>query len=111
MKSVVRQIELSKSGRFSGVLGCPGKELNERAYEFAETMVDELFIQRCGRNVSKLLAEENSLADGIFFITDRDRGRVLEDRKRWRNNRKASNGQDELESIEDVGILLVDESY
>ncbi len=111
VKAVARQGDLSKSGRFSGVLACPGKELDQRAYEFAETIVDEFFIKRCGRNISKLLAEENSLADGVFFVTDRDLGRYWEDYKRRRDSRKAAAKQNEQEDVAEDVSAISDEGY
>jgi hypothetical protein len=110
VKSVARQDDLSKSGRFAGMLNCYGDELKRRAYEFAETIVDELFIKRCGRNISKLLAEENSLADGIFFVTDCDLGKYWEEYRRRRDSRKAATKQNGQEDVADHTIVILDES-
>ena len=108
VKTVVRQEELNKGGRFSGKINCTLEELRHRSHNFAETIVDELFIRRCGRNISKLLAEENSLADGIFYVTDRDLGKYWGERRQRINNRKAVGGQDDPdeEATEDMDALL-----
>lgn len=96
-KAVMRQEELSKSGEFGGRINCSYEELPQRAQEFANTVVEELFIKRCGRNISKLLTEENSLADGIFFVTDCDASRFWQERRQRINDRKVAARQDEQE--------------
>jgi len=99
-KAVMRQEDLNKGGQFVGKINCLRDELKMRAYEFAETIVEELFIKRCGRNISKLLIEENSLADGIFFVTDRDISKFWKERSQRIKDRKAAARQDDQE--EDV---------
>jgi hypothetical protein len=111
IKAVERQVGLSKRGRFAGVLACYGEELNRCTYEFAETFVEELFIKRCGRNVSRLLAEENSLADGIFFVTDRDLRKYLDDYRQRRDARKALAAHKEIEIIDEGLDAVPDGSY
>lgn len=110
-KTVIRQRELGRGNYSAGIINCRDDELKDRAYVFAETIVDELFIKRCGRNISKLLAEENSLADGIYHITDCELGKYREDFFRRLASRKALSVQAGQESIaEEVGIAS-DESY
>jgi len=112
-KAVLRQEDLNKGGRFTGKINCSENELKDRAYEFAKTIVDDLFVRRCGRNISKLLAEENSLADGIYHITDCELGKYWEDRKQRLRNRKdlsIQSGQETTSEDEDVDAVL-DGSY
>lgn len=72
LKTVMRQRDIAKRGGAVGSLNSFGDELTRRVHAFAATIVDELFDKRCGRNISKLLKEENSIADGIFFYTEQD---------------------------------------
>jgi hypothetical protein len=111
VKSVMRQDDLSKGVRFAGKLNCYGDELKQRAAEFAGTIVDEFFIKRCGRNISKLLVEENSLADGIFFVTDCDLGKYWVDYRQRRDSRKAALKQAGQEDIAEDTSVIIDGSH
>ena len=104
-KTVLRQEDLNKGGRFTGKINCAEDELRKRTEDFARTVVVELFVKRCGRNISKLLAEENSLADGIFHVTDCGLGKYWEDYKLRRNGRKANLVQDGQEDIPE-GVVV-----
>lgn len=104
-KTVIRQKELGKGSRSIGIVNCSDNELKDRAFEFATTIVDELFIKRCGRNISKLLAEENSLADGIYHVTDCELAKYRDDYFRRLNSRKLLSVQDD-----DAAILLDENS-
>jgi CRISPR type I-D-associated protein Csc3/Cas10d len=95
-KAVVRQEDLNKGARFTGKINCRDDELKDRAYAFAETIVDELFIKRCGRNISKLLDEENSLADGIYYVIDCELGKYWERRRESMKAAFGQNGQEDL---------------
>ncbi len=99
-KAVVRQEDLNKGTHFTGKINCRDDELKDRAYAFAETVVDELFIRRCGRNISKLLAEENSLADGIYYVIDCELGKYWERRRESMKAAFGQNGQEDL--LEDL---------
>jgi len=46
-----------------------GDERLETMQSFAEILVKDLFLQRCGGSVSKLTHEENHLADAVYFLT------------------------------------------
>jgi hypothetical protein len=109
-KAVMRQEEMNKGGRFVGKMNCDYEELKQRASDFAETIVQELFIKRCGRNISKLITEENSLADGIFFVTDCELANYWHARRQRINDRKSAAGQNdhdqEEETIEEMDTLL-----
>ncbi|MEI6045097.1 MAG: type I-D CRISPR-associated protein Cas10d/Csc3, partial [Chloroflexota bacterium] len=52
-----------------GVSPVYGLERVEVAKELAEILVRQLFMQRCGRSISKLTHEENHMADAIYFVT------------------------------------------
>ncbi|MEQ9356287.1 MAG: hypothetical protein RIG63_12795 [Coleofasciculus chthonoplastes F3-SA18-01] len=43
------------------------EDKNKRARQFAQTIVVDLFEQRCHRSFSRLSRYENDLANGIFF--------------------------------------------
>src|SRR5215470_14333919 len=98
-KTVLRQEGLNKGDRFTGKINCADDELKTRTEDFARTVVVEFFVKRCGRNISKLLAEENSLADGIFHVTDCGLGKYWEAYKLRRAAYKASSVQDGQEAI------------
>jgi CRISPR type I-D-associated protein Csc3/Cas10d len=89
-KAVLRQEDLNKGDHFTGKINCSDDELKKRTEDFAHTIVVELFSKRCGCNISKLLTEENSLADGIFHVTDCDLRKYWKDYKLRRNSRKAA---------------------
>jgi hypothetical protein len=89
-KAVLRQEDLNTGDRFTGKINCSEDELKKRTEDFAHTIVVELFSKRCGHNISKLLTEENSLADGIFHVTGCDLGKYWEDYQLRRNSRKAA---------------------
>ena len=96
-KAVLRQEGLNKGDRFNGKINCSDDELKKRTEDFAHTVVVELFSKRCGRNISKLLTEENSLADGIFHVTDCDLGKYWEDYTLRRNTLNVATGSSEDE--------------
>lgn len=48
-----------------------GEELGRRVGEFVDIIVDELYLGRAGGNFAQFLRLENSLADGIYYYTDR----------------------------------------
>src|SRR5207248_2477531 len=96
-KTVLRQEDLNKGSHFTGKINCTEDELKKRAEDFARTVVVDLFVKRCGRNISKLLAEENSIADGIYYVTECELGSHWEGYKRRRDDRKVAlmqNGQE-----------------
>lgn len=51
-----------------------GEELGRRVGEFVDIIVDELYLGRAGGNFAQFLRLENSLADGIYYYTDRHLG-------------------------------------
>ncbi len=108
-KAVLRQRELGKGASSTGLMNCRDEELKDRSYEFASTIVDELFIRRCGRNISKLLTEENSLADGIYHITDCELSKYREEffQRLARRKAAASGGQDSSSEV----VVALNEGY
>jgi hypothetical protein len=44
--------------------------------EFVDLVVDEVYLKRAGGSFARFLRLENSIADGIFYYTDR----VLDER-------------------------------
>lgn len=106
-KVALHQEELSKSGNFIGNINRSKGDLKKCAEDFAHTIVVELFAKRCGYNVSKLLIEENSLADGIFHVIDCDLETYRKDYQRWRADRKAALAQDgQTDVVEDMALVL-----
>lgn len=48
-----------------------GEELSRRIGEFIDIIVDELYLERASANFAQFIRLENSLADGIYYYTDR----------------------------------------
>ncbi|MBC7248953.1 MAG: type I-D CRISPR-associated protein Cas10d/Csc3 [Anaerolineae bacterium] len=51
-----------------------GEELGRLVGEFVDLLVDELYLGRAGGSFARFLRLENSLADGIYYYTDRHLG-------------------------------------
>ena len=63
-----------------------GEELSRRVSEFVDLVVDEVYLGRAGGSFARFLRLENSIADGIFYYTDR----VLSDKWDEYNREKAA---------------------
>lgn len=48
-----------------------GNELNQRVGELIDILVNELYLDRAGGSFARFIRLENSLADGIYYYTDR----------------------------------------
>lgn len=58
-----------------------GEELGRRVAEFVDIIVDELYLGRAGGSFARFLRLENTLADGIYYYTDRNLSRLWEEYK------------------------------
>lgn len=58
-----------------------GDELGRLVGEFVDVLVDDLYLVRAGGSFARFLRLENSLADGIYYYTDRNLSRVWEEYK------------------------------
>jgi len=58
-----------------------GEELGRLVGEFVDILVDELYLGRAGGSFARFLRLENSLADGIYYYTDRNLSRLWEEHK------------------------------
>jgi hypothetical protein len=61
-----------------------GEELGRLVGEFVDILVDDLYLGRAGGSLARFLRLENSLADGIYYYTDRNLSRLWEERKQQR---------------------------
>lgn len=64
-----------------GYIPLMGKEQLEAASYFAELVVQKLFQQRCRGSKAQLTHEENALADAIYYLTDRQNIRRIQESK------------------------------
>jgi len=62
------------SGRGEILVHAWGEELGRLVGEFVDILVDELYLGRAGGSFARFLRLENSLADGIYYYTDRHLG-------------------------------------
>ncbi len=67
-----------------------GERLGGLVGEFIDMLVDELYLGRAGGSFARFLRLENTLADGIYYHTDRNLSRLWDDYKHEREARKAA---------------------
>ena len=58
-----------------------GEELGRLVGEFVDIIVDELYLGRAGGSFARFLRLENSVADGIYYYTDRNLPRLWDEYK------------------------------
>jgi len=61
-----------------------GEELGRLVGEFVDILVDDLYLGRANGSFTRFLQLENSLANGIYYYTDRNHSRLWEEYKRQR---------------------------
>jgi len=61
-----------------------GEELARLVGEFVDILVDDLYLNRANGSFTRFLQLENSLANGIYYYTDRNLSRLWEEYKRQR---------------------------
>jgi len=59
-----------------------GDQLGRLVGEFIDILVDDLYLGRAGGSFARFLRLENSLADGIYYYTDRNLSRCWDEYKR-----------------------------
>ncbi len=64
-----------------------GSELTRLVGEFVDIIVDELYLNRAGGNFARFLRLENSMADGIYYFTDRNISQYWNEYKQQKNAR------------------------
>jgi hypothetical protein len=64
------------SGRGEVFVRAWGEELGRLVGEFADLIVDDLYLGRAGGSFARFLRLENALADGIYYYTDRNLSRL-----------------------------------
>jgi len=69
------------SGRGEIFIRAWGDELGRLVGEFIDILVDEVYLGRAGGSFARFLRLENSLADGIYYYTDRNLSRLWEEHK------------------------------
>lgn len=67
-----------------------GADLGRLVGEFTDLLVDELYLGWAGGNSARFLRLENTLADGIYYYTDRNLSRLWDDYKREREANRAA---------------------
>lgn len=67
-----------------------GEELGRQVGEFVDILVDDLYLGRAGGSFARFLRLENSLADGIYYYTDRNLSRYWDDHNREQAARNAA---------------------
>lgn len=67
-----------------------GANLGRLVGEFIDILVDELYLGRADGSFARFLRLENSLADGIYYYTDRNLSRLWDDYRRERETQKAA---------------------
>ena len=69
-----------------------GEDLGQLVGEFVDILVDDLYLGRAGGSFARFLRLENSLADGIYYYTDRHLREVWNEYNQQKVTRK-ENGQ------------------
>lgn len=77
-----------------------GSELSRAVGEFIDILVDDLYLERSGGNFARFIRLENSLADGIYYYTDRNLSRLWDEDKQQRVARKNEAATVENEMME-----------
>lgn len=63
-----------------------GERRSQLVTEFMDILVDDLYLKRANGNFAQLIRLENSLADGIYFYTDRNLSRLWDEHKANKQN-------------------------
>lgn len=58
-----------------------GDDLGQRIEEFVDILVNDVYLERAKGNFARFLRLENSLADGIYYYTDRNLSRIWDEHK------------------------------
>jgi hypothetical protein len=70
-----------------------GKELGRLVGEFVDILVDDLYLGRAGGSFARFVRLENSLADGIYYYTDRNLSRLWGEYQEQKAARRAEAAQ------------------
>ena len=74
-----------------------GKELGRLVGEFMDILIDDLYLGRAGGSFARFVRLENSLADGIYYYTDRNLSRLWSEYQQQKAARQAKAAQIENE--------------
>ncbi|MBU0703220.1 MAG: hypothetical protein KKC18_05070, partial [Chloroflexi bacterium] len=74
-----------------------GSELGRLVGEFVDILVDDLYLGRAGGSFARFVRLENSLADGIYYYTDRNLSRSWSEYSQQKAARQAAAAQNENE--------------
>ena len=66
-----------------------GEELGRLVGEFIDTLVDDLYLGRAGGRFAHFLRLENTLADGVYYYTDRNLSRLWSEYDQQKDARQA----------------------
>jgi len=67
-----------------------GDELSRLVGEFVDILVDDLYLGRAGGSFARFLRLENSLANGIYYYTDRNLSQLWEEHKQQKTASEAA---------------------
>jgi hypothetical protein len=81
------------SGRGEILVRAWGEELSRLVGEFVDILVDELYLGRAGGSFARFLRLENSVADGIYYYTDRHLSRLWNEYKQQKADQQDRNSQ------------------
>lgn len=80
--TVLKGLERRRETKRGEILVRPwGADLARLVGEFIDLLVDELYLERAGGSFARFVRLENSLADGIYYYTDRNLSRFWEEHK------------------------------
>ena len=65
------------------------KDLGQLTGEFLDLLVDEVYLNRAGGSFARFLRLENSLADGVYYYTDRNLSRLWDEYNKQKAARKS----------------------
>jgi len=94
LKGLVRRQE-SKRGEI--FVHAWGEALGRLVGEFVDILVDDLYLGRAGGSFARFVRLENSLADGIYYYTDRNLSRLWSEYQKQKAARQAEAAQNENE--------------
>jgi len=85
------------SGRGEITVRAWGDQLGRLVGEFVDILVDDLYLGRAGGSFARFLRLENSLADGIYYYTDRNLSRLWDEYNQQKAARQAKAAENKNE--------------
>jgi hypothetical protein len=96
--TLLKGLERRRQGRRGEITVCAwGEKLGQLVGEFMDVLVDDLYLGRAGGSFARFVRLENSLADGIYYYTDRNLSRLWIEYNQQKAAREAEAAQIENE--------------